>query len=321
MGKTILIICDGLRNDTAARQMGFMEHLVETGRGTRFSARTTLPTVSKTSYETLHTGLDAIDHGITGNLVCRSSNVQNLFGLASQHGLSTAAAAYYWIFELYVGLPFDPIRNSEHIDPYSPIQRGIFYRTDSMPDEEVFARGANLALFYEPDYLLIHVMGLDHASHTHGSDSASYRNQAIQQDQILASLIPSWTEMGYTVILTSDHGHTADKQHGGTGDEVRVVPLYFVPPTGKGFGDTGATVSHLSVAPTICQIIDIPIPVSMKAPTLQFSQPGLAPGHRRELSSGRTPGKSSQLVVPSRFTIDTGRPTRILPEYHLTRFK
>ncbi|MDA0597658.1 MAG: alkaline phosphatase family protein [Chloroflexi bacterium] len=305
MGKTILIICDGLRNDTAAQQMGFMEHLVETRRGTRFTARTTLPTVSKTSYETLHTGLDAIDHGITGNFVTRPSSSPNLFKLASQYGLSTAASAYYWFFELYVGLTYDPTLNSEHDNLDTPIQRGIFYKADSMPDDEVFARGANLASVKQPDYLLIHVMGLDHASHMSGSDSAHYRNQAIHQDQLLAQFVPDWTEMGYTVILTSDHGHTTDKQHGGTGEEVRNVPLYIVPSDGNGLGETGETVSHLSVAPTICQIMKLPIPATMAAPVLKFSMTSAASGNSYSVGPnsvapiGMFPDSFSGVAVPA----------------------
>lgn len=263
MGKAILIICDGLRNDTAARQMGFMEHLIESKRGTRYTARTTLPTVSKTSYETLHTGLDSIDHGITGNLVSRPSKVPNLFELSTRHGLTTAAAAYYWIFELYVGLPYDPVANSEHTNAATPIHHGIFYQSDNMPDDEVCARAANLVSRKQPDYMLVHLMGMDFAAHTHGSNSPEYRNQAIHQDQLLARYLPAWTAAGYTVVLTSDHGHTSDRQHGGTTDEVRNVPLYLMPPNGKGLGATGNTISQLSVAPTICDVLGVPIPESM----------------------------------------------------------
>jgi len=42
------------------------------------------------------------------------------------------------------------------------------------------------------------------------------------------------------------------------------VPLYIISPDGKGKGDTGETVSHLNIAPTVLKLLDIPIPSSMK---------------------------------------------------------
>jgi arylsulfatase A-like enzyme len=42
------------------------------------------------------------------------------------------------------------------------------------------------------------------------------------------------------------------------------VPLFIITPDGQGKGDTGETVSHLNIAPTILKRLDIPIPSSMK---------------------------------------------------------
>lgn len=292
MNKTIFIICDGLRDDTAAQQMGFMEHLVETKRGARFTSQTLLPTVSKSSYETLHTGLAPIDHGITGNLVTRPSRSNNLFRHVSGAGLTTIASAYYWIFELYVGHLYDPVRHSEHTNPSPPIQHGSFYKSDSMPDEEVLYRGANLISNYEPNFALIHTMGLDFASHNHGSDSPQYRNAAIHQDQLLAALVPEWTEQGFTVVVTSDHGHSPDREHGGTGDDVRLVPLYFVPAYARGLGLMPNVVSHLSVAPTICESIGLPAPASMRSPMLQYSARASAAEDQSSFPSSRSTSKA-----------------------------
>jgi hypothetical protein len=35
MGKVVLVVSDALRDDTAAQQMGYLEHLVETELATR----------------------------------------------------------------------------------------------------------------------------------------------------------------------------------------------------------------------------------------------------------------------------------------------
>lgn len=39
MNKVILVVCDALRDDTAAAQMGYLEHLVEAKQASRFTVR------------------------------------------------------------------------------------------------------------------------------------------------------------------------------------------------------------------------------------------------------------------------------------------
>jgi hypothetical protein len=65
--------------------------------------------------------------------------------------------------------------------------------------------------------------------------------------------------------VTGEHGISADRSHGGTTPDVREVPLYLVRPGLPGEGDTGVTLSQLQVAPTICRLLGIPIPSTMKA--------------------------------------------------------
>ena len=45
---------------------------------------------------------------------------------------------------------------------------------------------------YDPDFLLIHPMGVDDAGHQFGLDSRQYRNQARRMDSLLADLLPQW---------------------------------------------------------------------------------------------------------------------------------
>ena len=99
---------------------------------------------------------------------------------------------------------------------------------------------------------------------TYGSDSSQYRRQAIKQDVLFGPLSLEWKERGYTIMITGDHGINSDGHHGGNTPEQREVPLYIIPPDGKGKGDTGETVSHLHIAPTVLQLLDILIPSSMK---------------------------------------------------------
>ena len=89
----------------------------------------------------------------------------------------------------------------------------------------------------------------------------------------LANLIPEWLAGGYTILVTGDHGMNKDKLHGGTTPDVREVPLYVVRPDREGVGNAEATVSQLQIAPTICHLLGIPIPETMR-------QPSVVPGHR-----------------------------------------
>ena len=80
----------------------------------------------------------------------------------------------------------------------------------------------------------------------------------------MANLIPEWLEAGYTIIVTADHGMNSDHMHGGAALEMRQVPLYLIGPDGQGQGDTGMTLSQLQIAPTVCHLLGLPIPETMK---------------------------------------------------------
>jgi predicted AlkP superfamily pyrophosphatase or phosphodiesterase len=268
VGKVVMVVSDALRDDTAARQMGYLEHLVETKHASRYTVIAELPTMSRPLYETLHTGVGVSEHGVTNNRVVRRSNMPNVFEQATRNGRTTAAAAYYWFSELYIRAPYDYVADREQDDPEAAIQHGRFYMEDATPDREVLASGASLVARFEPDYVLIHPMGMDYAGETYGSDSSEYRNNAIFQDMVLADLVPRWMDLEYTVLVTADHGINNDRLHGGTTPDVRHVPLYVIPAMGVGAGATETHISQLQIAPTLCQLLEIPVPPTMKSPPL-----------------------------------------------------
>ena len=111
-------------------------------------------------------------------------------------------------------------------------------------------------------------MGLDYRGETFGSDTKEYRNHAIRQDNYLAPLLMEWKKLGYTVLVTGDHGINQDGSHGGRTPEQREVPLFVVQPNGRGKGDTGETVSQLQLAPTVLNLLGLPIPGTMQHPPL-----------------------------------------------------
>jgi phosphoglycerol transferase MdoB-like AlkP superfamily enzyme len=112
-------------------------------------------------------------------------------------------------------------------------------------------------------------MGMDYYGEKYGADSPEYRNQAIYQDMYMSALIAEWTQQGYNVLVTGDHGINDDRLHGGTTPGVREVPLYLILPGVPGDGDTNEVISQLQIAPTICKLLDLQIPQSMKHPPIR----------------------------------------------------
>jgi len=268
LSKVILVLSDALRYDAAVAGMGYLGHLVEAGLASLYKVIGELPSMSRPMYETIHTGLPVSEHGVVSNLVVRRSNQPNIFQLAVQAGKTTAAAAYYWFSELYNRAPYDPIDDREVDDPSQNIQHGRFYFRDEYPDAELFATAANLVRRYHPDYLLVHPMGMDYMGETYGADSSQYRNQAIYQDAMLATLLQEWIGGNYNILVTGDHGINNDKMHGGTTPEVREVPLYLIRARTQGQGNTEEVIHMLQIAPTICRLLGMPIPETMKAASL-----------------------------------------------------
>ena len=264
MSKVILIMSDALRYDVAKSHMGFLGHLVETKQASLYKIIGELPSMSRPMYETIHTGMPSSEHGIVANTVVRRSTVPNVFQSVVGAGRVTAAVAYYWVSELYNRAPFDWIDDKEVDDEKLLVQHGRFHRMDDYPDEESFASAALLGRRFAPDYLLLHPVMMDYMGETYGSDSVQYRRQAIKQDVLLGPLSVEWRERGYTILITGDHGINPDGHHGGTTAEQREVPLFVITPEGQGQGDTGETVSHLQIAPTVLQRLGIPIPETMK---------------------------------------------------------
>jgi predicted AlkP superfamily pyrophosphatase or phosphodiesterase len=268
LSKVILVLCDGLRYDTAVAGMGTLGHLVEAKLASLYKVTGELPSMSRPMYETIHTGLPVSEHGIFTNLIVRPSVKPNIFRSAREAGKSTAAAAYSWFSELYNRAPFDRIEDREVDDDSLNIQHGRFYTEDDYPDIELFATAAMLVRKFAPDYLLVHPMGMDYLGGKFGSDSSEYRNHAIHQDVYIGTLLAEWMERGYTLLISADHGMNVDGLHGGTTPEVREVPLFIIQPGIAGKGDSGTTISQLQIAPTICKLLGIPVPETMKAAAL-----------------------------------------------------
>ena len=257
--KVILVVLDGLNFQVARDCMGYLQGLNEAGQASLFSLQSELPSMSRPLYECILTGKRPVESGIVHNDVVRLSNHSSIFSLAVEAGLTTAAAAYYWVSELYNRAPYNAVRDRFTEDKSQNIQHGCFYHTDHYPDEHLFIDAETLRWKHDPDFLLIHPMNIDDAGHKAGVDSSQYRNAARQADICLSMFMPKWLEQGYQVIITSDHGMNADHSHGGVLEEERMVPMFIAGDAFAPKAVSGQVKSPLQreVCGTVCHLLGI----------------------------------------------------------------
>lgn len=259
MSKTILVLLDACRYDTATENAGYLEHLVEVGLAAKYRVRGELPSISRPMYETVMTGLPCSVHGIVSNRVVRPSTCNNLFSLCRQNGLITAAAAFRWISELY-SKPgaFDPADRYQ-LEGTGGICHGIYYYDDLYPDSHLFDDGEFLRRRYQPDFLLLHPMNIDYWGHKCGGDSFEYTQAVWTAMDQLAGLLPGWLAEGWQVVVTADHGMDGLGLHGGPTEQQRTVPLYIVgaPAIQPGRYEQ-PELSQLAVAPLVCRLLGLP---------------------------------------------------------------
>lgn len=154
-------------------------------------------------------------------------------------------------------------RDRDQHNPAFPIQYGRFYWEDSYPDSHLFADAEMLRQAHNPDFMLVHPMGIDYAGHCYGSDTKAYRGSVLASDSLLSHYVPCWRDAGYTLLITSDHGMNADGQHGGVLPDVRETPLFCM---GSRFepGVYLEGLSQLAIAPLICHLLNLPLAAAMQ---------------------------------------------------------
>lgn len=226
MPKLVFVLLDGLNYATAARHMCYMRALFQAGNAAFFCLHSQLPPLSRPVYATLLTGLAPLQHGILCNDDHRTAPSPNIFTTLAESGLRICVGAYAWFYELCQGEIFIPSAHRLWQPAAGPIQAGMFYASDNYPDAELFADCEALRKQYEPDFLLVHSMGIDQVGHCHGGDSPEYAAAAAQADALLAAYVPIWRHAGYDLLVCSDHGMAAGGSHYACERSVMDVPLW-----------------------------------------------------------------------------------------------
>jgi predicted AlkP superfamily pyrophosphatase or phosphodiesterase len=257
-----MIICDGMRADMAFEEFGYCNSLCDNANiGIRTTSIVDNPSVSRTNYETMHTGVPALVHGITSNLVLQPSKMsRNVFRELSSNNKTTAIVGSSWFYDLYGKDPKYIYVKHKEINPENgeDITYGRFF-SDDVPDSidsnveglaHTFQTSDHLLYKYFPDYLLIHLVTPDKIGH-HDGIGQKYRNEISKIDSVLGATLPRWIEMGYDIIITSDHGMDTNHNHGSSKCEVKTAPLYII--SKKGWKPIDSECSHTDIAPMIVE--------------------------------------------------------------------
>lgn len=263
MRPVLLVIMDGAGYATALSECGYLEGAVVLGEARRWKMRTALPSLSGPMYETIHTGLWPHAHGIVSNEGMRASSSPNIFSMTRAAGKGTGAVAQSYFHQLYAGRPWDPLRSIEHEDAASDIQCARFYSMEGYGAMNAVAPAeidlcAQVTLLMErhtPDYMLLHTCSADTLGHTFGGDSREYRRQVWRIDNALSRAIPTWRQLGYDVIVTADHGMTADHWHGGTSPDATEVPFYLFAEAGAPAADQ--VLDQTGIAASVLRLLGI----------------------------------------------------------------
>ncbi|HLR11314.1 MAG TPA: alkaline phosphatase family protein [Sporosarcina sp.] len=254
--RVIMITLDGCRYDTAIQQLGFLNHFVEKGLASRYKVLSETPSNSRPLYEVLLTGIPTHENGIYTNYTVQRSTEQSIFSLMKEQHRTTAAAAYYWVSELYNRAPYSIFEDRIQHDDAKNIQHGIFYSDDTYPDSHLFADAHHLIDRYQPEFMYIHSMNIDDIGHKFNGNSQEYHQAVCRIDTILGEYIPLWLKQGYHILITSDHGMDDFGIHGGTLQEHREVPLFVI--SSKCKPQIGSeVVEQLQIAPLVCHLLGI----------------------------------------------------------------
>lgn len=258
MRKTIFVLLDACQYEAGTRNLGYLEHLIDYGKGAKYKVRGELPSLSRPMYATLLTGVPVCVHGIAANETVRTLQCENVFSLCRAEGGVTAAAAYLWVSELYNHAPFRPEEDRIQIHSGGMIDAGIYYWEDAYPDSHLFADGEYLRKQFNPDFIMYHSMGIDIQGHLKGAGSREYEEAILNADSILSLLLGSWMKDGCQIVITADHGMNMLGLHGGTDAQQRDTPLYIFSDAVRAGRFEDDYISELNVAPLLCHLLNIP---------------------------------------------------------------
>lgn len=251
-GRVVIVVVDGLRQDTSRQDMPGLNALRQ--RGADLSAVTGEPSFSYPGWTVIGSGAWQEVSGVVTNYYSGTVKLDNLFQEARSQGLRTAVVGSAGWGMLYRGW----------LDVAETIQESSDYRDVAgaqAADAEALRKA--LALLQgeggspSPDLLLVHFPGVDNVSHGYGVGREA-RETAAHVDGLITQLAVALDLSQDALVVTADHGHINRGGHGGWEPEVKTVPLVLV---GRGIQPgTYPQARQADIAPTVAALLGLPMP-------------------------------------------------------------
>ena len=275
--RVALVVVDALRADTFFGET-FASFRAAHPTAAAGRVRTSPVSMSTAGVRSMATGTFPDLFDVLHNWDNVASGLPGVPGLARDAGRSTAIYGDSIWRELFP-------KGFVVADTEVNLPRIIFYlRAETLVDEIRVGRLADrLKKEPPPDFLVLHLVGMDHAGHRRGVKSAAYasvaRKTAAHIENIVR-LLPADT----TVLLTSDHGATDSGGHGGGSEAETTAPLFAF---GAGIAaGTRVNINQIDVAPTLSCLLGLPFPsTSLGRPAVElFDESG--PARLQRLRAG-----------------------------------
>ncbi len=255
----VLVIVDGL----GFPRLDEMQTLKDLGsRGVAFSLAVDEPSLSLPGWTTLLTGAGPEISGVTTNFYEGRAVVDSLFGSAARAGIKAVLGGD----EAWRDLFGDAVARAAYHETTGEA-------ASRLADDAVLEWALGELGRGEAGLIVAHFSSVDAAGHASGARGAAYRSAAAEVDARLARLLSALDLTTATMLVTSDHGHTASGGHGGWEDEVTRVPLVaagagIVTPADPDEAMTWASARHVDVAPTCAALLGVSVPAHSQGAAL-----------------------------------------------------
>ena len=216
--RAVVISIDGCRPDMLLRSnTPTLHHLLDVGSYS-FWARTIPESITLPSHTSMLTGVTAQRHGIEWNVDLPLARpiypaVPTLFEVLKRAGYTTAMVSGKSKFKT--------------LDKPDTIDWVFVPKATTISDAEVADEAEKIIHDHRPDFLFVHLPGVDNVGHASGWGSHEQRQALEQADAAVARVLAAIDKEGFAgstlVIVSADHGG-AGRSHGPDDPRSRHIP-------------------------------------------------------------------------------------------------